>query len=150
MRRRGRRLILLALVAAALVAGLSRLRLDTDILNLLPPGAPGVAGLRLWQRHFAGAQELLITVRGAEAEAAARAAEAVAVALRARPDLVRRAGRSGRGGAAAGVAVAPAAVRRVGRPRPPAGPGNAARHPGRRARRAGNEPVAAGNRARGV
>lgn len=91
MMRRWRRFALVALLAAATAAGLLRLRLDTDILSLLPADAPGVAGLRLWQRHFAGAQELLVTVRGADADASTRAAQAVATALRARPDLVRRA-----------------------------------------------------------
>lgn len=91
MTRRLWRPALVALLVAGVGWGLLRLRLDTDILNLLPADAPGVAGLRLWQRHFVRAQELLITVRGTDAEASARAAQAVAIALRARPDLVRRA-----------------------------------------------------------
>ena len=47
--------------------GLSRLRFDTEVLNLLPARLPEVQGLKLWQEHFAGAGDLLITIRTGDA-----------------------------------------------------------------------------------
>jgi len=49
------------------VFGLSRLRIDVDVLNLLPPNQPGVEGLKLHQEHFSNARELIITLRGSDA-----------------------------------------------------------------------------------
>ena len=72
-----------------LLPGLFRLRFDPDVLNLLPANVPAVQGLKLHQKYFANANELIITVRAAEAEAAERAARSVAGQLRQRPDLVR-------------------------------------------------------------
>ena len=42
-------------VLLALLAGIGqwRLRLDVDILNLLPPELPAVQGLKLYQHYFA-------------------------------------------------------------------------------------------------
>ena len=69
--------------------GLARLRFDADALNLLPGDLPVVRGLQWHQQHFAGAQELLITLSGPDPEALATTAREIAGQLRARPDLVR-------------------------------------------------------------
>ena len=62
--------------------GLWRLRFDVDILNLLPPDEPTVQGLKLYQKHFTNARELVITLRAPEAEQAERLAGALAARLR--------------------------------------------------------------------
>jgi len=79
------------LVLAALVAlGLSRIHFDTEVLNLLPDSVPEVAGLKIYQAHFTNNRELIITVRGATAAAAATATEVIAGHLRSQTNLVER------------------------------------------------------------
>ena len=56
----------------AIVAGFWRLRFDPEILNLLPPEEPTVQGLKLYQRHFTNARELIVTLRAADPERAER------------------------------------------------------------------------------
>ena len=51
------------LLAVAVCLGFWRLRFDVDILNLLPPDEPTVQGLKLYQKHFTNARELVITLR---------------------------------------------------------------------------------------
>ncbi len=41
------------LFLALLALGLTRLRLDVEVLNLLPHKVPVVQGLKLYQQHFA-------------------------------------------------------------------------------------------------
>jgi predicted exporter/lauroyl/myristoyl acyltransferase len=77
---------LLLLVPLAL--GLTRLRIDTEVLNLLPPDEPSVQGLKIYQQHFANAHELIITLRSAEADKAEHLAEVLANRLRAESNLV--------------------------------------------------------------
>ena len=77
--------LLLAVVAAI---GWWRLRIDVEMLNLLPPDQPAVQGLKLYQQHFANARELIITVRAPEAEQAERLAGALADRLRQETNLV--------------------------------------------------------------
>ncbi|MBL9127186.1 MAG: MMPL family transporter, partial [Verrucomicrobiales bacterium] len=72
-------------------AGLARIRLDTEILNLLPGEVPEVRGLRLQRLHFTDSRELLIALRAPDAERAEALARAAATALRERPDLASRA-----------------------------------------------------------
>src|SRR6185369_6101405 len=61
----GRWLWLLLLVPVAL--GLTRLRFDVEVFDLLPPSLPAVEGLKLYQEHFANARELIITVQAQSA-----------------------------------------------------------------------------------
>jgi predicted exporter len=68
--------------------GLSRLRFDVEVLNLLPASSPVVEGLKLYQQNFANARELMITLSAPDAEKAEAAARALAVSLRERKDLV--------------------------------------------------------------
>ncbi|MGD0538913.1 MAG: MMPL family transporter [Verrucomicrobiota bacterium] len=77
-----------ALLAVPLAAGLWRVRLDTEVLNLLPGGIPVVRGLQLYQKHFTNARELILTVRAADAESAETAARRLAEALRRETNLV--------------------------------------------------------------
>jgi hypothetical protein len=76
---------LLALVP--LVIGLFRLRLDVEVLNLLPAQLPAVQGLKLYQENFSNARELIISLRGADAESTEAAARALAEILHAATNL---------------------------------------------------------------
>jgi predicted RND superfamily exporter protein/lauroyl/myristoyl acyltransferase len=68
--------------------GLSRLRFDAEILNLLPTDQPTVQGLKLYQEHFANARELIITLRAPDSEQAERLAGALATWLRQETNLI--------------------------------------------------------------
>ena len=82
--------IFFALVATALLGlGLTRLRLDVDVLNLLPDDLPAVRGLKLYQQNFSTARELIITLQGGDAETTEAAAHSLAEMLRGKPGLVR-------------------------------------------------------------
>ena len=58
------------LLLIPLAFGLVRLRFDVEVLNLLPSKLPVVQGLKLFQQHFAGAEELIVTLEADSAEAA--------------------------------------------------------------------------------
>ena len=77
-----------ALLVVAVCLGLFRLRFDVDILDLLPPDEPSVQGLKLYQRHFTNARELVVTLRAADAEQAERLAGELATRLRQQTNLV--------------------------------------------------------------
>ncbi|MEA3209645.1 MAG: uncharacterized protein QOE70_2702 [Chthoniobacter sp.] len=88
------RLRWIALGAAALVfvvAGLSRISFNIDILKLLPTHLPQVEGLSLFLKHFAQPRELIITLEAEDSDTAEAAADDLAERLRQRPDLVQRA-----------------------------------------------------------
>src|SRR5215212_2266374 len=80
----------IALLLLLLVAGLWRLRFDVEVLNLLPSNSQVVRGLKLYQRNFSNARELIITVRGSSAEETESASHAVVEALRGQTGLVSR------------------------------------------------------------
>ncbi|MGV3755068.1 MAG: MMPL family transporter [Verrucomicrobiota bacterium] len=85
-----RKWLLLGLGMLALV-GLSRLRLDVDVLNLLPAELPVVQGLRTHQQHFANARELIITLKTADAALSEEAARSLAEELRRQTNVIGRA-----------------------------------------------------------
>lgn len=58
--------------------GWSRLKFDTEMLNLLPEQLPSVSGLKLYQLHFNEKDETWITLAGEEAEDLRLAAESLA------------------------------------------------------------------------
>ena len=62
--------------------GLSRLRLGTDVLDLLPPGQTAVQGLKLYQQYFANARELILTLKAHDAEQAEIVAKEITFWLR--------------------------------------------------------------------
>ena len=66
MKLRPRHALWLALLL--LLPGLFRLRFDVDVLNLLPANVPAVQGLKLHQKYFADANELIVTIEAEEAE----------------------------------------------------------------------------------
>ena len=75
-------------LAAAVALGVVRLRFNADPLDLFPEKVPAVAGLKLYQQHFANARELIITIQAPEAAEAEAAARAIAARLAARTNLV--------------------------------------------------------------
>jgi predicted RND superfamily exporter protein/lauroyl/myristoyl acyltransferase len=76
------------LLAVAVCLGAWRLRFDVDILDLLPPDEPTVQGLKLYQRHFTNARELVIALRAPDAGQAERLAGELAARLREQTNLV--------------------------------------------------------------
>ncbi|MBI5801834.1 MAG: MMPL family transporter, partial [Verrucomicrobia bacterium] len=76
------------LLLLPLALGLTRLHFDAEVLNLLPRELPVVRGLQLYQRHFAGANELLVTLEAPDAERAETAARSLTEHLRAATNLV--------------------------------------------------------------
>lgn len=87
--RRARYLVAAALVLFATVVGLSRISFDVDILKMLPAELPQVRGLGLFLKHFAQADQLILTIESTSAETTDSVADAVAERLRQREDLVR-------------------------------------------------------------
>lgn len=78
-----KKLLLAGLFLAVVVgAGLSRLRLETDILATLPGELPEVAGLKLLRDAFDGGDDLVIGVEFAQAEGAEWAMEKLGYHLR--------------------------------------------------------------------
>ena len=75
-------------LALVMAAGLSRVRFEAEVLELLPGDIPAVHQLQRYQRHFANVRELVLTVRGPDAEAAETAARMLAESLRRQPALV--------------------------------------------------------------
>jgi predicted RND superfamily exporter protein/lauroyl/myristoyl acyltransferase len=86
MKHPGRWLWLLLLVPVAI--GLTRLRFDIEVFDLLPKGLSAVEGLKLYQQNFANARELLITLNGKDAEQTEAAARELAGELRAESNQV--------------------------------------------------------------
>ncbi len=76
------------LLLVPIAFGLMRLRFDVEVFDLLPANLQVVAGLKLYQQHFANARELIITVRAPEAEQTENAARAIAERLRRQTSLV--------------------------------------------------------------
>jgi predicted RND superfamily exporter protein/lauroyl/myristoyl acyltransferase len=77
-----------ALLIVAVGIGVWRLRFDVDILNLLPPDEPTVQGLKLYQKYFTNARELVVTLRTPDAERAEKLASSLATRLRQQTNLV--------------------------------------------------------------
>src|SRR5487761_2774273 len=76
------------LLLIPVIAGLARLHLDVEMLDLLPPEVPAVQGLKIYQQHFTDARELIVTVRAPDREAAESAAKAIAGNLQRATNLV--------------------------------------------------------------
>ncbi len=86
-----RRIALAVVAAAVVVAGLSRVSFNIDILKLLPAHLQEVQGLSLFLKNFAQPEELIITLEADDAEKAEIAADSLAEHLRQRTDLVNQA-----------------------------------------------------------
>ncbi|MDB6054600.1 MAG: putative rane protein [Verrucomicrobiales bacterium] len=73
-----------------LALGFYRLRLDVDMLNLLPSDLEAVEGLKVYQKKFSNSRELIVALEGPNSEATTAGAQKFAEYLRARPELVSR------------------------------------------------------------
>src|SRR5271154_1909056 len=76
------------LLLIPIIAGLARLHLDAEMLDLLPANIPAVQGLKIYQQHFTDARELIVTVRAADRETAEHAARNIADQLQRATNLV--------------------------------------------------------------
>lgn len=76
------------LLLIPLALGVTRLHFDAEVLHLLPRELPVVHGLQIYQRQFASANELLVTLEAPDAERAETAARSLAEHLRAATNLV--------------------------------------------------------------
>jgi len=77
-----------ALLLIPVALGLIRVRFDVEVLNLLPRDFPVVTGLKLYQKSFSNARELIITVDSPDPAETEQVARTIASQLRTRPDLV--------------------------------------------------------------
>jgi uncharacterized protein len=84
------RLGIAVLATALILGGLTRLRFDAEVLNLLPADLGVVKGLLWHQRYFRHSDELILTLRAPTADRAARAAEELAHLLREQKHLTDR------------------------------------------------------------
>jgi uncharacterized protein len=82
--------VVLAVLCALAVIGIFRLRIDVDILNLLPADNDVARGLAEYQDRFLQSGEVIIVVRTIAPQWSEEAAAKVVKALRARPDIVAR------------------------------------------------------------
>jgi hypothetical protein len=72
------------------VIGAFRLRIDVDILNLLPGNDSVARGLAAYQEKFLQAGELIVVLRSEDAEKTLRAVQGVAAAIARQTNLVER------------------------------------------------------------
>src|SRR5258708_2001177 len=76
------------LLLVPVIAGLARLHLDAEMLDLLPAQIPAVQGLKIYQQHFTDARELIVTVSAPDRETAEHAAKNIALNLQPATNLV--------------------------------------------------------------
>lgn len=76
------------LLLIPVVIGAARLRLDVEVLNLLPQNLPAVQGLKTYQQNFSNARELIITLEGPDANNLETSARTLAESLRRATGLV--------------------------------------------------------------
>lgn len=81
------RFLLLGLVFVATVAGLSRIRVDANVLDLLPPDLVPVRGLKVFLNHFGQPRELIVVLEAGNASEADELAKSLAIHLQASPLL---------------------------------------------------------------
>lgn len=78
------------LLLIPIVIGAARLRLDVQILNLLPADLPAVEGLRIYEENFSNARQLYVTLEGPEPDQVESTARTLAEVLRGHSNLVAR------------------------------------------------------------
>ena len=76
------------LLLIPVVIGAARLRLDVEVLNLLPQNLPAVQGLKTYQQNFSNARELIITLESPDANLLETMARTLAESLRRATGLV--------------------------------------------------------------
>ncbi len=86
----GRRLLLFVFLALSIL-GAFRLRIDVDVLNLLPSGSRVAKGLGVYQEKFLQAGELILVLRSDDPDATLAAATSIVHQARIHTNLVERA-----------------------------------------------------------
>src|SRR5688572_3500900 len=64
------------------------LRLDVEVLNLLPQNLPTVQGLKIYESNFSNARELIITVEGSDPQQVESVTRDLVGALRKQTNIV--------------------------------------------------------------
>lgn len=82
------RFVLIAVILVATVVGLARIRVDANVLDLLPQDLVPVRGLKVFLGHFGQPRELIVLVEGKDAASAGDLANSLAGELRSSPDLI--------------------------------------------------------------
>jgi len=82
------RWVLLALLLLATGLGLSRIRVDANVLDLLPPDLVAVRGLKIFLGHFGQPRELIVMVEASDPAEAGALVDSLADDLRATSTLV--------------------------------------------------------------
>lgn len=82
--------VLVILLGGYCTVGISRIRFEVDITQLLPADLPEAAGARSFMKHFLKRSQVLLLLEGNSAELTQETAERVARALEAKPEWVRR------------------------------------------------------------
>jgi len=82
------RFVLIAVILVATVAGLARIRVDANVLDLLPQDLVPVKGLKVFLGHFGQPRELIVVVEGKDAASAGDLANSLAGELRSSPELI--------------------------------------------------------------
>ncbi|HTR43770.1 MAG TPA: MMPL family transporter, partial [Pseudomonadales bacterium] len=77
------------ILLVAIGLGFCRLRFDVDVLDLLPSDEPSVMGLKLYEKYFTNARELVVTLHGKDSEQVQRVAGVLAARLRQQTNLVQ-------------------------------------------------------------
>jgi len=85
-----KRTLLILAAVVFVIAGLSRISFNVEILKLLPGHLRQVEGLGMFLKHFSLPTELLILLEGADAEKLDAEVASLEEGLRARGDLARR------------------------------------------------------------
>ena len=86
-----RRFLLPAILFAATILGLSRIRLDSNVLDLLPPELAQVRGLKAFLEHFGLPRELIIAIETSDAATTEALSASLEASLRDSPDCIVRA-----------------------------------------------------------
>lgn len=82
------RIVLVLSCLMLTLLGLSRISVNVNVLKLLPEHLPQVHGLGLFLKHFAQADQLILTVETDTPEQTESITNAIALRLESRPDLV--------------------------------------------------------------
>lgn len=81
------RFLLLGAVVLATALGLSRIRVDANVLDLLPQDLAAVRGLRIFLAHFGQPHELIVMIEAEDAATAANLCDSLAENLRSSQNL---------------------------------------------------------------
>src|SRR6185503_9769009 len=82
--------IVLYLLLVVAIGGLFRLKLDVEVLNLLPRNNTVAQGIRLYQQYFLNSRELIVTVQSSDPSATEMVTTNLTSALKSQTNLVAK------------------------------------------------------------